>query len=377
MLNNNGTFINEGIMQTTYARGIPKGTSSQKLELYLEQFMLKVLDNFSWLKTGEIVLIKAAVNSPDAYPATTHPSAVEVLAKLIKDRDGIPVLGDQSGVEYIVHSPRGIIRGSTHDCFKQTGLSKASANVIAFEEDNWDDFHLFEHPKAANWPDGFYITPWVAKADHIVSLPRISTHAQGGVTLGAKSWVGILRQDSRMEFHAQGPYNAFIEHYARGSGLHAGNKRNLDFFEMITEIQLAIADKLRGTIFTATKVQTTMGPNQYLFENYGLKLFKAHVAEPETGLLIGSTDPVAADAVAVAFLFDCYKNHTPLHKKLLQKPVTILNGQIHELGSYNVWNNQFVAHGLNLGLGNKFSAGHKLVIDDAQELSDRLIKLTA
>ncbi len=361
-------------MTKTHVQGIPKNTPLSELEEKLAAFFLRVLQDFNWLKTGDIVLIKAAVNSPDPYPATTHPSAVKVLAKLIKDRGGVPIVGDQSGVEYVVHSPKGIVRGSSHDCFKKTKLSQIDADFAAFEEDAWESFTHFTDPKAANWPNGFYITPWIAKTDHIISLPRISTHGQGGVTLGAKNWVGILRQDSRMLFHAQGPFDFYIKYKASSAGLHAKKIPGLDFFEMIAEIQLAVASKLRGTIFVATELQTTMGPNKYLLEDFGIKLFKSFQHVPNTGVLIGSTDPVAADAAALAFLFEAYKQ-TPVHHKFWQQVLLLANRQIKKLGSYPVWSNPFIAHGLNLGLGEKIDVSSSLIIEDAQELKPKLINL--
>ncbi len=362
-------------MHKTYVKGIPKGISEKDLEKAHEQIMLLTLDNFNWLKAGETVLIKGAVNSKDQYPATTSPIAVRVLGKLIKDHGGIAKFGDQSGVEYVVHTPKGVLRGSSHECFKETGLDKCGVECVAFEDDAWDDFTHFTHRQAANWPNGLYITPWIAKADHIISLPRISTHAQGGVTLGAKNWVGILRQDSRMLFHAQGPFNSFIDYYARGSKLNERKIPGLDFFEMIAEIQLAVSGKLRGTIFTATELQTALGPNKYLFNEYGLKLFKAPQIKPELGLIIGSTDPVAADAVALAFLFDGY-GQTPWLKKSLQQLLIALNGSIHKLGTYSVWSNPFIAHGLNLGLGNKFDHINTLILDDCGDLGKRIVDMT-
>jgi uncharacterized protein (DUF362 family) len=362
-------------MTDTYVKGIAKGTQLTKLTEILKPFISKTLNDLNWLKVGETVLIKVPVNSTDPYPATGHPAAVAVLIHLIKQKGGIPIVGDQSGIEYVVHGPKGIVKGSTHDCFEQAGVKIKGAKYVAFEEDGWDSFVLVKHSKANNWPKGFYVTSWIDKADHIIALPRISTHAQGGVTLGAKNWVGCLREDSRMIFHAQGPFNFAIKDAAKGSGLQANKQPGLDFFKMIAELQLAIRAKLRGTIFVATKVQTTMGPNKFLFNKFGIKLLKAYEAEPDVGILIGSQDPVAADAVALAFLFDCYEQ-TPWFRKVLQKLVTLFNGQILELGSYSVWDNPFIAHGLRLGLGSRFDDANKLIIDDASGVSERLIKLT-
>lgn len=370
----NRHFTHGAVMHTTHVQGIPKNSSQSALEQTLAAFMLRVLNDLSWLNPGETVLIKAAVNSPDPYPATTHPQAIKILASLIKDKGGIPVLGDQSGVEYVVQSSKGIVRGSSRDCFKGTGIDRIDIDLAAFEEDPWNSFVHFSHPRAANWPDGMYITRWIDKADHIVALPRISTHAQSGVTLGAKNWVGILRQDSRMFFHAQGPFNFYINYKAGEKELYSKPKSNLDFFEVIAEIQLAIASKLRGTVFLATELQSTMGPNKFLMEEFGIPLFRSHKFIPDTGLLIGSEDPVAADAVALAFLIDCYRQ-TPWLNKAWQKLLILANRRIQALDSYDVWTHPFIAHGTNLGLGSKIDHTDQLLIEDADDLQDRLLKL--
>jgi hypothetical protein len=69
--------------------------------------------------------------------------------------------------------------------------------------------------------------------------------------------VGMLREDSRMEFHANGPYNDFITNAAKGSALSTQDDRTNTFFEKIVEISDAVRDKLRFTLFVATQAQTT------------------------------------------------------------------------------------------------------------------------
>jgi len=359
------------------AQGIKKGTDTVNLIRIIREFALKIFDNLNWLKRGETVLIKLPVNSIDPYPATGHVLALTVLVHLIKQKGGIPFVGDQSGIEYVLQGPNGVVRGSTHQCFKQSGLWIDGVKYIAFENDAWRSFKHFQDPNATNWPGGFHVTRWINEVDHIIALPRISAHGQSGVTLGAKNWVGILRQDSRLNFHAQGPLYFYITYKAIGSNLHAERLEQLDFFKMITEIQLAIQSKLRGTMFIATEVQTTMGPNKFLLNELGINFFRSHVVKPETGLLIGSQDPVACDAVALAFLFDCYK-HTPKMARFWQRLLMAVTGNFKELGTYSVWDNPFISHGLELDLGQKITNPHdpnQLSISDAPDLDRRIIDI--
>jgi len=332
---------------------------------------LKASDNLSWLKKGEIVLLKPALNSPDPYPATTHPLSVKVVADCLVERGAKVVIGDQSGIEHVVQGPKGVLRGSSKSCFDRSGMGgNAGHEFVGFEKGDWEKgFFKYESEKSKSWPNGFFVTDWVRKADHIISLPRVSAHSQAGVTLGFKSMVGMLRGDSRMEFHANGPFNAFIRGAARGSGLDSIDDRTNTFFEKMVEISLALQPKLRVTLFTATKAQTTFGPDRRV-----AGIFRSNVVEPETGLVFASRDQVAAEVFALAFLTHL-SSTTGGFGRFMQKVLLLMNSQIHELGSQSLFENRFVRHAIRLGLGNPdFEVGYSNVSDTLKGDLNRLIE---
>jgi uncharacterized protein (DUF362 family) len=167
---------------------------------------------------------------------------------------------------------------------------------VSFSYGGWDKgFYHHQSPCTLSWQSGFFITRWrwAQKADHIIYLPRVSTHNQAGATLGLKCMVGMLREDSRMEFHANGPYNNFITGAAKGSSLITADDGTGTFFEMIVEISDAIREKLRLTLFVTTKAQTTFGPDQFGSRMDPGGIGRAYVSSPEPGLVFGSADPVA------------------------------------------------------------------------------------
>jgi uncharacterized protein (DUF362 family) len=93
-----------------------------------------------------------------------------------------------------------------------------STRFVSFEEEGWNEgFFQYSSPKTRSWKDGFHNTNWVKKDDHIICLSRVSIHSQAGGTMGLKIMVGFLREDSRMVFHANGPYNGFIQRAAQGA----------------------------------------------------------------------------------------------------------------------------------------------------------------
>jgi uncharacterized protein (DUF362 family) len=340
-------------MQNLFVRGVDRSATESELATTIERVFLDATNNLEWLKTGETVLLKPALNSPDRYPATTHPLSIRAIAKILEDRGAKVIVADQSGIEHVLHAPSGVIRGSSKKNFEVSGMGNpAEQPFIAVEQQGWDEgFTHFKNENTSSWPDGFYITKLVQEADHIINLPRLSTHAQAGVTLGFKSFVGWLREDSRLTFHANGPFNGFIAQAGAPAKIEFTNDHQKLFFEKIVEISEAVKEKLRLTLFTGTAAQVTLGPDGQVAG------IKSTVVTPPTGLVFASTDPVAAESFAISFLTHLYHSATP-SQKLFQKFLMWINGQAEELGSTSVKDNPFIKHAKKIGLGTAESSIH-------------------
>jgi uncharacterized protein (DUF362 family) len=184
----------------------------------------------------------------------------------------------------------------------------------------------------------------------MINLPRLSTHAQAGVTLGFKNMVGLLRTDSRLDFHANGPLKSFAKTGVRGSTLVSRDDKMNKFFEKIVEISLAVQNKLRLTLFVGTEAQVTIGPDQYGLKFMGKRMVKAHRVIPETGFVFASQDQVVVEVMGIALL-TIWHRKIPLIAKFWQMLLAVLNHQAKVLGTYNPWENPFIKHGLACGLG--------------------------
>jgi len=338
-------------MKPVYVTGIP-GPRDQAVRDTLQDFILKSTNNFQWLTPGDVVLLKPALNSGDPYPATTHPLALEVTSRLLAERGATVVIGDQSGIGHVLHHPGGVIRGKTLDNYIRSGMARNnSTRFVSFEEEGWDEgFFHYSSPKTRSWKDGFYITNWVSKADHIMSLPRISTHSQAGATLGLKTMVGLLREDSRMVFHANGPYNGFIQRAAQGSTLSVTDDGSGKFFEKIVEISDAVREKLRLTLFLVTEAQVTFGPDRYSVGSGNNGIGKAFITRPEPALIVGSEDQVAAEVFALALLKDL-KASVPLLPRMTEKLFLYLNRYVRDLPGMRVRDHPYIQHAIDIGLG--------------------------
>jgi len=339
-------------MRPVFVSGVPRDCGDNVLAAAIRDTLVAATDDFAWLKDGDTVLLKPALNSGNPYPSTTHPLALSVTAGILEERGARVVIGDQSGIEHVLHHPGGVIRGSSRENFLKSGMGTGlESRFVSFEDEGWDSgFYHHRSDRTRSWPRGFFISRWVEKADHIICLPRLSTHSQAGATLGLKCMVGMLREDSRMEFHANGPYNSFILGAAKGSSLVSHNDGSGTFFEKIVEISDAIREKVRLTLVVATAAQATFGPDRYSLRLGPVGLGKAYVARPDPGLVFASTDPVAAETFALALLRDL-KSRIPFLQRFSERCILSSNPNVQDLLKIPVKDHPYIRHAMKIGLG--------------------------
>ncbi len=361
---------------TLYVNGIKPDNTDNSLVSNIEDVFLESTKNLEWLSPGDVVLLKPALNSPHPYPSTTHPLAVHVISRILTDNGAKVFVGDQSGIRSVLHHPEGVIRGKTKDNYIKAGMGAVDEDFISFEEEGWDKgFYHHISTKTPSWPNGFYITRCIMKADHIISLPRLSTHSQAGATLGFKNMVGCLREDSRMEFHANGPYNFAIKIDARGSSLKSSDDHSGTFFEKIVEISDALREKLRLTLFVATKAQTTFGPDSQALGLGKLKIGRAHVFNLKPGLVFASGDPVAAESFALALL-KFIRRSTPSLARLYEQIILFSNNNTIKVDKIDVKDHPYITHSTDIGLGELTSdIQYKDVPDDMKRILGEILDL--
>lgn len=241
------------------------------------------LGGLGWLGRGDRVLLKVASNSPNPFPATTRPELVTAVTRiLLAEGAGRVILADHPGVQFVQHEPAKQ-RGSTRETLAKNGLERAAleagAEIHGFEEPGWDAYFAGESAHAAHWKGPLMIPALLREVDHVVYLPRLSTHVLGGATLALKAAVGWLREDSRHELHGQAE----------------------TFLWKCAEIATAkdILERVRLVITDASKAITTYGPD------FG------YTAAIEPSLLIGSTNLALHDVAAHGLLAYARDQLTP------------------------------------------------------------------
>jgi uncharacterized protein (DUF362 family) len=251
---------------------IPKGEHKDSYGLFKK--MVESATDFSWLSKGDRVLLKLAMNSDIPYPATTDPWAVWSMTKLLKEKGaGKITIGDQSGVQRVLWT-KAHTRGSSRSCSESAGLFKtiidSESTPCFFEEKGYSAYKETLPPGIHHWESPIWVTSVLDEVDHIIYMPRVSSHVLGDITSGMKLGVGFLREDSRLAFHRGGD----------------------NFYAMYEEINQVpeIVSRFRLVVSSGRSVLSTFGPD------YGA------VTEPDQGLVFASDDLLAHELLAYAWL---------------------------------------------------------------------------
>ncbi len=256
-----------------FIEGVDKIPETASVETALSIAAESATD-FSWLGKGDSVLIKPVNNSGEKYPATTHPESIAIIVRLLKAKGaGRIIVSDMAGVQHLKLTSKSL-RGSTRALMMKNGILQAAVSAGAEmyfpEESGWNAFFEDGPEKGTCWKNGIMVPRIINEIDHIILMPRVARHALAGCTLGLKAAVGYIRHDSRLEYHHDAS-TLFEKHVG------------------INTVP-AISNRLRLVITTATKMFVTFGPDN------------GKVFEPETGLVIASTDITAHDMVSLAWL---------------------------------------------------------------------------
>ncbi|MBR4308107.1 MAG: DUF362 domain-containing protein [Oscillospiraceae bacterium] len=157
---------------------------------------LEPLGGLDWVQPGMCIVIKAnlvGALSPDKA-ATTHPTLLASLTKLLKVRGARVIIGDSPGGLYNISFLKKV--------YKLTGMEEA---VAAGAELNYD----FSQ-KEASFPQGrvsksFLYTAYLDQADAIISFCKLKTHGMMGLSAATKNLFGAVPGTTKPEYHFRYP----------------------------------------------------------------------------------------------------------------------------------------------------------------------------
>lgn len=205
----------------------------------------------SVVQPGRRVLIKPNLLSGKAVEkaVTTHPLFIRVVAEMVLEAGGRPVVGDSPGV------------GSLEKVAERIGLAPLLAEIgvplVSFSE-----AVMVEHPRGKVFKR-FEIARPVTEADVIINLPKLKTHGMMTLTCGVKNLFGCVSGLRKVRWHADAGHD-----YTR-------------FAEMLVDLAYMVRPAL--TIVDGIVGMEGEGPGS---------------GDPRRlGLILAGTDPTAVDRV--------------------------------------------------------------------------------
>jgi uncharacterized protein (DUF362 family) len=208
----------------------------------------------SYIKPKDRVLLKvnAAFASPPMLCATSHPDLVAEVTRLCL----------KAGASSVIVTDNPI--NDPASCFALSGIDKAAravgAKVVLPRADAFRPFSLDGGRLIREWP--LFYTP-LQSVDKVIGMATLKDHHRSGASMTLKNWYGLL-----------------------------GGRRNIfhqDIHNIIKELSMLI--KATFVILDGTKTMMHNGPTGGSLSD--LK---------DTGTMIVSTDPVAADAYGATLL---------------------------------------------------------------------------
>jgi len=160
------------------------------------QTVLEPLGGLSWVKEGMVIGIKANLVTflhPDKA-ATTHPSLLCALVRMLKERGARVILGD---------SPGGLYNSVyVNRIYAATGMKLVEAAGAELNQDfSQKECHF---AKAAIAKD-FTYTAWLDKVDAIINFCKLKTHGMMGMSAATKNMFGVIPGTMKPEYHYRFP----------------------------------------------------------------------------------------------------------------------------------------------------------------------------
>ena len=169
--------------------------SEQSVRCALEQ-VLAPLGGLDWVIPGMKIAIKANLVTflkPESA-ATTHPSLLCALVKMLVEHGANVVVGDSPGGLY-----NAVYVGRVYAATGMRAVEQVGGRL------NYD----FEE-REANYPEGtvcrnFRYTAWLDEADVIINFCKLKTHGMMAMTCGAKNMFGTIPGTVKPEYHFRYP----------------------------------------------------------------------------------------------------------------------------------------------------------------------------
>ena len=155
-----------------------------------------------FIKKGMVVALKPNLLLPlnPSGNATTHPSVVGAVGRLVKEAGGFPVVVESPGGPYT--------KATLKTTYKVCGITEVCSKYGI--ELNYDTSTEIVSMNAYGRTRSFNILKPIAEADFVINIPKLKTHGMMAYTGAVKNMFGAIAGTEKATYHMNVPdYDAF------------------------------------------------------------------------------------------------------------------------------------------------------------------------
>ncbi len=222
--------------------------------------VLEPMGGLSWVTSGMTVGIKANLVSamkPEEC-ATTHPSLLCALTRMLRERGARVIIGDSPGGVYTA--------AFVNHVYSASGMTACEAAGAELNRDLGVKDVAFPEARVLK---SFTYTAWLDTCDAIIDFCKLKSHGMMGMSAAAKNLFGVIPGTMKPEYHFRFP-------------------EMVDFSHMLVDINDYFAEKVKLCIVDAVEGMEGNGPT---------KGTPRHI-----GLLLASPSPHTVDAVCARLI---------------------------------------------------------------------------
>ncbi len=164
----------------------------EDLGLSVKESVARIGGMDSFIKKGDIVLVKPNFNTADPFPASTDISFLKEVVSLVYKQGAKSVIVGESSTYF----------RNTREEMEKTGVfelekEKIPPKIHVFEEGKWEKINISRgrHLKNVTVPEV------LKKVDKLILLPCLKTHIYAQFTGALKLSVGFMKPKERMPLH--------------------------------------------------------------------------------------------------------------------------------------------------------------------------------
>ena len=234
--------------------------------------VLEPLGGLDWVTPGMVVGIKANLVSamkPEEC-ATTHPSLLCGLTRMLRARGARVIIGDSPGGVYTA--------AFVNHVYSASGMAACEAVGAELNRDLGVMDAVFPEARVLK---SFTYTAWLDTCDAIIDFCKLKSHGMMGMSAAAKNLFGAIPGTMKPEYHFRVPDMS-------------------DFARMLVDINDYFAEKVRLCIVDAVEGMEGNGPTKGTPRHIGLLLASAspHTVDAVCAKLIGLTEDAVPTLMA-------------------------------------------------------------------------------